>query len=59
MKVKAKAQRIPVNVDLEDFQRLKSLSEGTGIPASALLRRALKEWLDENQSRLLKFLGTK
>jgi predicted DNA-binding protein len=57
--MKQKAQRIPVNVDLEDFQRLKALSERTGIPASNLLRRALGAWLDENESRLLKVLATK
>jgi predicted GIY-YIG superfamily endonuclease len=50
----AKAQRIPVNVDAEDFQRLKALSDKTGIPASNLLRRALSAWLDENEAKLLK-----
>lgn len=54
-----KAKRIPVNVDHEDFQRLKTLSDRTGIPASNLLRRALSAWLDENESRLLKVLATK
>ncbi|MFZ0321875.1 MAG: ribbon-helix-helix domain-containing protein [Candidatus Sulfotelmatobacter sp.] len=54
-----KAKRIPVNVDHEDFQRLKTLSERTGIPASTLLRRALSAWLDENESKLLKVLATK
>ena len=57
--MKQKAQRIPVNVDHEDFQRLKTLSERTGIPASNLLRRALSAWLDENESKLLKVLGSK
>jgi predicted DNA-binding protein len=57
--MKQKAQRIPVNVDAEDFQRLKTLSERTGIPASNLLRRAIRAWLDENEKQLLKALGTK
>jgi predicted DNA-binding protein len=54
-----KAKRIPVNVDHGDFQRLKALSDSTGIPAANLLRRALSAWLDENESKLLKVLGTK
>jgi len=57
--MKQKSQRIPVNVDHEDFQRLKTLSERTGIPASNLLRRALSAWLDENEAKLLKVLGSK
>jgi predicted DNA-binding protein len=54
-----KKLRIPVNVDHEDFQRLKSLSERTGIPASNLLRRAISSWLEENEAKLLKAYGTK
>jgi predicted DNA-binding protein len=54
-----KAKRIPINVDAEDFQRLKTLSERTGIPAANLLRRAVSAWLDENEKQLLKALGTK
>jgi predicted DNA-binding protein len=54
-----KAKRVPLNVDYEDFQRLKALSERTGIPASNLLRRAIASWLDENEKQLLKFLATK
>jgi predicted DNA-binding protein len=51
--------RIPVNVDLEDYQRLKALSERTGIPAANLLRHAVSSWLNENEADLLKALGTK
>jgi predicted DNA-binding protein len=53
------SKRLPVNIDQADFQRLKNLSERTGIPASNLLRRAVSAWLDENESKLLKALGTK
>lgn len=54
-----KAKRFPVNIDAEDFQRLKALSDSTGIPAANLLRRAVSAWLDENETKLLKTLGTK
>jgi predicted DNA-binding protein len=54
-----KSTRFPVNIDAEDFQRLKALSDRTGIPAANLLRRAISAWLDENESRLLKTLATK
>lgn len=54
-----KSKRFPVNVDAEDFQRLKALSDRTGIPAANLLRRAISAWLDENESKLLKVLGDK
>jgi predicted DNA-binding protein len=54
-----KQKRIPLNVDFEDYQRLKALSERTGIPASNLLRRAIGSWLNENEAELLKALGTK
>jgi predicted DNA-binding protein len=54
-----KTQRIPLNVDLADYQRLKALSERTGIPASNLLRRAISAWLNENEAVLLEALGTK
>lgn len=54
-----KSKRFPVNVGAEDFQRLKALSDRTGIPAANLLRRAISAWLDENESKLLKVLGDK
>jgi predicted DNA-binding protein len=54
-----KAKRIPVNVDHGDFQRLKALSDSTGIPAANLLRRAISAWLDENEAKMLKTFGTK
>jgi predicted DNA-binding protein len=59
MGVMTTSKRLPINIDQADFQRLKKLSERTGIPASNLVRRAISAWLDENESKLLKTLGTK
>ena len=57
--MKQKAQRIPVNIDQEDFQRLKAISDSSGIPAAKLLRWALHSWLDKNEKDFVKFYNTK
>jgi predicted DNA-binding protein len=54
-----KAKRFPVNIDREDFDRLKAISEKTGIPTANLLRRAVTFWLDENADKLVRALTTK
>lgn len=46
-------KRIPVNVDGEDHARLARLSKRTGVPASVMVRRAVREWIEQNEARML------
>jgi predicted DNA-binding protein len=54
MKAKTETTRLNINIPTEQHERLEKLSELTDRPVTAMVRRALAAYLDEEEAALRK-----